>query len=280
MKRFKNIAKWIVNALTIILLIILVLVIYGKCVVTFSDNTFPNYFGYTLFEVASGSMKPTLAVNDVIIVKIENDNLKKKDIIAYLTDNSIITHRIVFIDDNVITTKGDNNNTIDEPITKNQVVGRVVKIIPKLGVWKKVFTEPKILGVLFITLLLFDFALSYKGSPKDLIKELKNDNEEEKNKKFDDKKLEQIIAKKLEKDIVKEKDLLDVTRVINISEINDLIENKEINCKKINNLKVNSSVFNQIIAPELKKKKKNAMSEYTLRLDLSGIQRKIDSSVR
>ena len=86
MNHLKKIIKWIVNILTGVLLLILILVIYGKCTMTFTSNQYPSYFGYTLFEVASGSMKPTLDVNDVIIVKIENDNLKKDDIIAFFND--------------------------------------------------------------------------------------------------------------------------------------------------------------------------------------------------
>ena len=43
---FKKIAKVVVDFFTIVLLILLALVIYGK-VTTMSKNAYPNYFGYT-----------------------------------------------------------------------------------------------------------------------------------------------------------------------------------------------------------------------------------------
>ena len=85
MSPLKKITKLIVNIFTYILLVILICVIYGKLVITFGNNVYPNYFGYTFFEVASGSMKPALQVNDVILVKITNEDLKKGDIIGKLT---------------------------------------------------------------------------------------------------------------------------------------------------------------------------------------------------
>ena len=141
MSQAKKIAKIVVNTLTIILLIILMFVIYGKVVTILSKNKYPNYFGYTFFEVASGSMQPTLELNDVILVKITKDNLNKDDIIAFTNNSEIITHRIVYIDNDDLIVKGDNNNTADKPIKKDQVIGKVIKIYPKLGVWKKVLTN-------------------------------------------------------------------------------------------------------------------------------------------
>lgn len=273
MKGLKKITKWVVDIFTVILLIILVLVIYGKCVMTFSNNTFPNYFGWTFFEVASGSMEPTLSVSDVIVVKVTNENIKKKDIVSYFNGNSIITHRVVFIDNDVITLKGDDNNTIDEPINKSQIIGKVTKVLPKFGIWKKVITEPKILAVLFVTLLICDFALSYKGSPKDLIKELKG------SKKKNEEKAKPLVAILPKKDTVSEDKLLDVTRIIDIKEIKDLIENKELNCNNVRNLQVNKQKLDDLVVPELKKKQR-ILSDYTLRLDLRGIQRRIDSNVK
>ena len=162
----RKIAKIIANILTIILLVVLALVIYGKAITTFTGSVYPDYFGYTFFEVASGSMKPTLQINDVILVKVTQDNLKKNDIIAFENEGSVITHRIVFIDDDIITVKGDNNNVVDKPIKAEQVIGKVIKIYPSLGVWKRVLTDPKILLAIFITLVLFDLAISYEGKDK------------------------------------------------------------------------------------------------------------------
>ena len=317
MGHLKKITKVIVNIFTCLLLVLLVLVIYGKVVMTFK-NAYPNYFGYTFFEVASGSMEPTLKINDVILVKITNDNLKKGDIIAFLNDETIITHRIIYLDENVITVKGDNNNVVDKPIIKDQVIGKVVKIYPKLGVWKKVITEPKILLAIFITLLLFDFALSYKKDDKKNNKiSDKNDDDDLIVKKISNDEVKSSEVKKQKsRDVVESKDLLELTRKIDIEEINRLLEGteyklekKELNSlkKKINDveniqnknanndknndekLDIKKEASNEIKKDDNNSNKDDTISvsekekkfiEYTKRLDLSEIQKKINSRVK
>ena len=268
MSHFRRVVKWIINFLTGLLLVILILVVYGKCVLMFTDNKYPNYFGYTLFEVASGSMEPTLYTNDVILVHITKKDLKEKDIIAFNSENAIITHRIIFIDGDTITVKGDNNNTIDMPINKSQVIGKVVKAFPKLGIWKKVITEPKILVAIFVTLLLFDFALSYKSPDEDNDKAVLE-------KKLDEAFSEEEVPKR---DIVESDELLESTRKINIDEINDLLEKQDIILTKKERKQINKEMASEVKIEEESPKKKG--SEYTARLDLNEIQRKINNKLK
>ena len=266
MSHFKQVVRWIVNGLTVLLLIVLVMVVYGKCVLMFTDKEYPNYFGYTVFEVASGSMEPTLYTNDVILIKLTKENLNQGDIIAFKNDNAIITHRIIFIDGDTLTVKGDNNNTIDMPIKRSQIIGEVIKVYPKLGIWKKVITEPKILIAIFVTLLLFDFALSYDGTDKKDKIEKKLDEafgEEEKE-----------VTKK--KDIVESDKLLEATRKIDIAEINELLEKQDIVLTKRERKKIEKEMVKQDeTLPEEGKK-----PEYTARLDLNEIQRKIKNKLK
>ena len=287
MSHLRKITKILVNVFTWVLLLILVLVIYGKLVVTFGNNRYPNYFGYTFFEVASGSMKPTLKINDVILVKIGNENLKKGDIIAFNTDDAIITHRILFIDDRIITVKGDNNNVVDQPIVVDQVIGKIVKVFPKLGIWKKVITEPKILLLIFITLLLFNFALSYDVNRTFKDKKKKNDNNDAPlaTEIINDAK-DKVINTNTSKKKVESEKLLELTRKIDIDEINKLLEGTEFKLEKkeINNLKkeINKTVSNKDNKnnePKLSEKEKKVI-EYTMRLDLNEIQKKINSRVK
>lgn len=287
MSHLRKITKTLVNVFTWVLLLILVLVIYGKLIVTFGNNRYPNYFGYTFFEVASGSMKPTLKINDVILVKIGNENLKKGDIIAFNTDDAIITHRILFIDDRIITVKGDNNNVVDQPIVVDQVIGKIVKVFPKLGIWKKVITEPKILLGIFITLLLFNFALSYDVNRTFKDKKKKNDNNDAPlaTEIINDTK-DKVINTNTSKKKVESEKLLELTRKIDIDEINKLLEGTEFKLEKkeINNLKkeINKTVSNKDNKnnePKLSEKEKKVI-EYTMRLDLNEIQKKINSRVK
>lgn len=287
MSHLKRIIKIFVNIFTWLLLLLLALVIYGKLVVTFGDNTYPNYFGYTFFEVASGSMKPTLKINDVIVVKIGRDNLKKGDIIAFQGEDAIITHRILFIEGNIITVKGDNNSVVDKPIVVEQVIGKIVKVFPKMGIWKKVIVEPKILFGIFITLLLFDFALSYNG--KQVLKEKKKSNKKEEAAEkpiatqiVDSEKAPKTTREK----VVEAEKLLELTRKIDIDEINKLLEGTEFKLEKkeINNIKreINKTINNKDkkdTRVNLSEKEKKII-EYTMRLDLNEIQKKINSKVK
>lgn len=279
MNHLKTIIKWIVNLLTIILVVILIVVIYGKLSLTFSNKKYANYFGYTLFEVASGSMRPTLDINDVVLVKISKDNLNANDIIAFESENDIITHRIIFIDGNTITVKGDSNNVVDKPIEKEQVIGKVIKTYSKLGVWKKVLMEPKILISIFITLLLFDFALSYN------VKDKKSDIKEKKKNKDDDVIIKKIELKEEDNKVIESEELLDITRAISIEEINNLIAGTDLELNKEEIKEVKKEIKNKENknSEEVKKnlnKKEKEFLDYTIRLDLSEIQKRIDKKVR
>lgn len=297
MNHLKKAIKILANFFTGVLLIILILVIYGKAVLIFSENAYPNYFGYTFFEVVSGSMEPTLNINDVILVKVTRNDLKKDDIIAFVNEKSVITHRIVYQEGDVITVKGDSNNTIDKPINVSQVIGKVVKIYPKLGVWKKVITDPKVLILIFVTLLLFDYALSYNKKDKDkkvLIKQKEKPSKEVNEKREEPK--EEVTIKKIEipkeTEAVKREEtpykesekLLELTRKINIEEINKLLEGSplELNKEEINNVK---NEITKIENKEVKEtstltEKEQEFINYTIRLDLSEIQKKIDERIR
>ena len=58
----------------------------------------------------------------------ERNKLQVGDIITFQYENERITHRIIKISNSTITTKGDNNDLEDLPITYNQVLN-VVKVI-------------------------------------------------------------------------------------------------------------------------------------------------------
>ena len=278
MDQVKNITKIIINVLCILLFIILAIVIYAKLAITLNDDVHANYFGYRIFEVASGSMEPTLHINDILVVKVNVDDLKANDIIAYKEKDkdTIITHRIISNINGVLMVKGDANNTTDPSITVDQVIGKVVKVYPKLGIWKKIIADPKNLILMFITLLLFDAALSYDGktkkeNEKEKVKEtpkkekitLKNKDifidEEQlimelpkvKNKKEDNLQINKVTTK----DNKEEKEMLKTARDIALSQDDEKIDDQD-------------------------KQKENKDIDYTIRLDLNEIQKNIDKSVK
>lgn len=133
------------------------------CVYTFVmtdilKKDYANIFGYTYFVVATGSMSGTIEVNDVVIVKLQDD-VKVNDIITYKgDDNEFITHRVVKKIGNQIITQGDVNNTEDDPITKSDVVGTVKLVISPSFVLKLI----AVLLIVFILLAFLNFDKIFK----------------------------------------------------------------------------------------------------------------------
>ena len=156
-KILKKTISIILNILITVVLLLLVLVTYNYAQTKMMKKDYTNFFGYTVFSVLTGSMMPTINVGDIILVDIkdEQDNFNVQDMIVFKQDNAIVTHRIVKVDENKIITKGDANNTTDEPITKENIIGKVIKIIPNVEIWKKVLTSPEVFisGITTIILL-------------------------------------------------------------------------------------------------------------------------------
>ena len=162
LKVVKKVLKIIVDILTFIIFLALILIIISKVKMMITGKDYFNLFGYSIFSVATGSMEPAINQNDIIIVKSDT-NYKIDDIVTFRSDDAYITHRIITKRDDVIVTKGDANNTKDVAIKTDAVVGKVIKVLKRGGVWRKVFSDPLIICMLFVTLILFDFAFSYKG---------------------------------------------------------------------------------------------------------------------
>ncbi len=173
--KLEKIVKIITNILMFFVTIIVFFALYNFFVLNILNKPYVNFLGYTFFDVATGSMKNKINIDDCIIVKITKD-VKENDIITYKVGKDFITHRIVKMEQDIIITKGDANNTPDNPIDKNVVVGKVIKIIPRLGVWKKTLTEPKVLVSIIVTLTLFSIAFSYKGKDNNDVLKSKKDN--------------------------------------------------------------------------------------------------------
>ena len=150
MKRLKrfNIVGFILNILIIIISIITAFGIYYMVQIKILKKDYANIFGYTFFEVATGSMADTINIGDVVIVKI-NDKIQENDIIVYKEEKSFITHRVIEINDESIITRGDANNSEDKPIQTNQILGKVIYNIPQLGTWRRILATPDVIGMIF-----------------------------------------------------------------------------------------------------------------------------------
>ena len=95
-------------------------------------NQLPMPFGYGAAVVLSGSMEPVFSAGDLIVVK-ETDSFALKDIVVFQDGNSLVVHRIVAMDEESVTTKGDANQVCDEPVSRSAIKGRVQFWIPHAG---------------------------------------------------------------------------------------------------------------------------------------------------
>lgn len=95
-------------------------------------NQMPMPFGYGAAVVLSGSMEPTFSTGDLIVVA-ETDTCDEGDIVVFQDGRSLVVHRVIAVDGEQVTTKGDANNAADAPIHMTAIKGRVLFWIPFVG---------------------------------------------------------------------------------------------------------------------------------------------------
>ena len=165
----------------------------------------PNdIFGYYVFVVVSDSMDPTLKVNDIFL-SVKTDEIEEGDIITFLEDDGplkgeLITHRVETIDKSgdeyIYYCRGDKEGApLDDGITKDQIVGKYVTIIPGVSWLYRVMST----GIGFFLIIILPISAIFITEIIDLIKKLKKNEEEEKKQKYLDE-LKEQIKKELSKE--------------------------------------------------------------------------------
>ncbi len=95
--------------------------------------------GYRAYVVRTGSMVPQLPPGELLIDAPPEGPYVKGDVITFAVKaapgmDPVVTHRVQGVSGDQITTKGDANLTPDPgTTTRADVVGEVVKQIPKVG---------------------------------------------------------------------------------------------------------------------------------------------------
>src|SRR5437764_687601 len=128
------------------------------------------------FLVINNDMSPYLHQNDTVVVDshFPFDSLKVGDIIVFRTfgttdsgQHEIIVHRVAQIvtdshGDRIIRTKGDANSdsipSLDYPIFQQNYIGKVVYVIPQLGIITDALRPPTnyiLIGVILIVLIVY-----------------------------------------------------------------------------------------------------------------------------
>lgn len=161
-----KVINFILNVLLGIITVVIIIGAYYMYQVKIQKKDYANLFGYSLFEVATGSMKPTIQIGDVVIVKITKD-VNENDIIVYIDGDDIITHRLVEKNENNIVTRGDANNSEDKPIQENMIIGQVIKIVPQLGTWQNILSSPEVLALIIVLIIILSIIYIYTSKSEE-----------------------------------------------------------------------------------------------------------------
>lgn len=140
----------------------------------------PSIFGYSFYYVLTESMEPEIEAGDMILGEnVDPSDLQVGDVITYLGEtgevrDKIITHKIVEIDGDIITTKGVANHIPDPPIHSSQIISRYVATIPLAGdIFSAINSK---LG--FIFLIATPLALLIVNEVSNIVKAVKKEKEE------------------------------------------------------------------------------------------------------
>ena len=200
MKFLKDV-KWLFNYMMSIVMyaIIVIFIGVGIVLVTYyidlkksaANVETPLYGAYV---IVSGSMEPIIKIKDAIITRrIDNaDEIAVGDVITYRSMDEafygiLITHRVVDIRNEngktIYVMKGDNNETVDRsPIEFGQITGKVIMRVPKIG-YIKYFLVSSYGWIIAIVVPSFGI-IAYDILK--LIKNIKGDNKDKKEEKYEE----------------------------------------------------------------------------------------------
>ena len=127
--------------------------------------------GVRAFDVQTGSMEPDMPQGSLVITTpVSFDEVQVGDIVTFVMNENldVATHRVVAIDREAgtVTTKGDANANTDGEQRWENVVGRVVLILPGLGGAATWITSPRgrIIAITVIVVIGLVCALVHKLS--------------------------------------------------------------------------------------------------------------------
>lgn len=138
----KHFGKILQGAITLLLALLLLCNLYLIVMERMVGIENPTIFGYSTAVVASGSMEPALSVDDLVLNHAQS-SYTEGDIITFRSGISLTTHRIVDVTESGYSTRGDANNTADpDAVAPEDVVGRVVGKLPRIGRVLSFFKTP------------------------------------------------------------------------------------------------------------------------------------------
>ncbi len=173
----KTYMKFIKKVLEIIAIILIYNIILTNISSENKDES--NLFGYKSYIIKTNSMEPTISVNDVVVTKkVKEEKIEEEDTITFKHKGKTITHRITQIEEidgiRKYTTKGDNNNMEDTfKISYEDIEGKLVLIIPYLGVLIELLENKIIFLIILLIILISILFVIQKQEKKEIRREKK-----------------------------------------------------------------------------------------------------------
>ncbi|MDT8336919.1 MAG: signal peptidase I [Candidatus Izemoplasmatales bacterium] len=107
--------------------------------ISLKNSEVPSVFNRAILYIKTGSMEDTIMTGDLIFVNTNVTEFHEEDIVSFRKPDQpeiIITHRIVSITGDLVTTKGDNNFSSESweiNFSKDLIVGKYVGKSALLG---------------------------------------------------------------------------------------------------------------------------------------------------
>ncbi|MCR5201717.1 MAG: signal peptidase I [Lachnospiraceae bacterium] len=176
------------STIVVVIMLALILILCGAAIYLVVQSAKGNAVLINkrgVMHVITGSMEPTLHVDDFILIKkVPKEELQEGDIITFKSKeedakNFPVTHRIVNVNsDGTFTTRGDANPTDDKlAVSYDQVYGKYQRK-SKVFTWLATFGDFRKVLMLFIMLCITAMALHETRTIMMLGKEVKDEKKE------------------------------------------------------------------------------------------------------
>lgn len=114
----------------------------------------PMFFGWGSAIVQTDSMEPNVPVGALIIIH-EQDCYEVGDVVTYIDYRGCsITHRVEFIQNGIVSTRGDNNEISDSLFSEDKIVGKMAFMIPGAGKFLDYLRRPGMIGNFILVVFL------------------------------------------------------------------------------------------------------------------------------
>lgn len=127
---------------------------------------FLPHIGISVDSIMSGSMEPVLRTGGIVFTDTKERRPEIGDIVTYQVGENRVTHRVIRKERKGYVTKGDANNKEDPTVvTADQIIGKVIFVLPCLAYVAVFVRQRTIFGILAVMIIqeMFFLLMQWKG---------------------------------------------------------------------------------------------------------------------